>query len=249
MGDTNIKYDEKFGINTFKREICAELGGGFWDRLTDGLSLPDMDTEAVCKCRRMRAFMERFESMAGPETVKTILCRVRHGIRPSQSAWAREEFLRSGSLDSFLQLHLERELAHFKELNRTGGDFYGQPITDEVLDFVKAHPHMLAPVREGNVLRCMAFPGNMKEYLAAADLREKRYHACHCPFARESILSDSPVSHTLCNCSLGHVMNFTEAFLDRPLTGRVVSSVLAGGMTCEYEINIPEDIMKKYVKP
>lgn len=26
MGDTKIVYDEKLGITTFKREICAELG-------------------------------------------------------------------------------------------------------------------------------------------------------------------------------------------------------------------------------
>ena len=26
MGDTNINYDEKFGLSTFQREICAELG-------------------------------------------------------------------------------------------------------------------------------------------------------------------------------------------------------------------------------
>lgn len=23
MGDTNIEYDEKFGMNTFRKEICA----------------------------------------------------------------------------------------------------------------------------------------------------------------------------------------------------------------------------------
>ncbi|WP_300683581.1 hypothetical protein [Acutalibacter sp. 1XD8-36] len=248
MGDTNIKYNEKFGINTFKREICAELGGGFWDRLTDGLSLPDIDTEAACKCCRMRAFMERFENMAEPGAVKDVLCRVRHGLHPSQSAWAREKFLEAGDLDTFLQSHLESELANFEELNRSGRDFYGQYITDGVLAFIREHPSMLAPVRKGNVLHVMAFPADMTKYLEASDPRKKRYYACHCPFAKESILSGAPVSHSLCSCSLGHVMNFIEAFLDRPLTGRVVSSVLAGGMTCEYEINIPEDIMKKYVK-
>ena len=25
MGDTNINYDDKFGFNTFEREICTEL--------------------------------------------------------------------------------------------------------------------------------------------------------------------------------------------------------------------------------
>ncbi len=78
-------------------------------------------------------------------------------------------------------------------------------------------------------------------------LFRSRYHACHCPFAKESILSGETVSAALCYCSLGHVMNFSEAFLDRELEGRVVHSVLMGDMTCEYEITIPDDIMKQYI--
>lgn len=87
----------------------------------------------------------------------------------------------------------------------------------------------------------------MQKYLEATDIRMKRYHACHCPFAKESILSEAVVSSTLCNCSLGHVMNFTEAFLGRKLEGKVLCSVLNGDLTCEYEISIPDDIMQEYV--
>ncbi len=42
------------------------------------------------------------------------------------------------------------------------------------------------------------------------------------------------VSSTLCYCSLGHVMNFTESFLDRELEDRVVRSVLNGDLTWEF---------------
>ena len=35
MGDTKIDYDEKFGMNTFKREICNVMGEKFWDALTE----------------------------------------------------------------------------------------------------------------------------------------------------------------------------------------------------------------------
>lgn len=79
------------------------------------------------------------------------------------------------------------------ELNREGKDFYGQEITDEVLAFIKENPSMLAPVRKGNKLHCMAFPFNMKAYLATDDEKMKRYYVCHCPFAKESILSEHVV--------------------------------------------------------
>ena len=38
---TNIVYDDAFGINTFKREICAALGEEFWEKLVEGIVIPD----------------------------------------------------------------------------------------------------------------------------------------------------------------------------------------------------------------
>lgn len=248
MGDTKINYDEKFGINNFRIEICAALGDEFWGTLTDGLILPNIETEGNCQCRNMCAFMRRFEEMADKETVRSILCKVRHGLRPSQSSWAREKFLQTGDLDVFLKNHHDAELKNFIKLNKEDKDFYGQKITDEVLEFIRKNPAMLAPVRKGNKLICMAFPCDMQEYLKAKDSTMKRYNACHCPFAKESILAEETVSATLCYCSLGHIMNFAEAFLDRELGGKVVHSVLSGDLACEYEITIPDDIMEQYVK-
>ena len=55
MGDTKIVYDEKFGIATFKREICAELGETFWNELVKILSYltwtPSVNVNAIiCIC-------------------------------------------------------------------------------------------------------------------------------------------------------------------------------------------------------
>ena len=81
--------------------------------------------------------MRRFEANAQRDIARKIICRVRHGLTTSQSAWAREEFLKTGNLDLFLKKHLDAEMEHFIELNREHRDFYGQEITDEVLDFIK----------------------------------------------------------------------------------------------------------------
>ena len=43
-------------------------------------------------------------------------------------------------------------------------------------------------------------------------------------------------------------MNFAEAFLDRKLNGRVLTSALKSDMVCTYEVNLPDDIMENYVK-
>ncbi len=249
MGDNTINYEELgFGFHTFKKEICAELGQKFWDTLTADIVLPNMDTECKYKCHNMYVFIEKLEKMAPRKTVERILRRVRHGLHPSQVSHIREELQATGDLDAFLRNSQEGTMEYFVQLNKEKRDFYGQEITDEVLEFIGQNPAMLSPVRRGNKLKCMAFPCNMAEYLKAEDDVMKRYHACHCPFAKESILSDATVSPILCHCSQGHVMNSMEALFDRELEGRPVRSVLNGDLSCEYEIDIPEDIMEKYVR-
>ena len=70
MGDTKIVYDEKFGIATFKREICAELGETFWNELVKNIELPEIDSEYKCQCHNMHLFMKRLEEMTDEETLK-----------------------------------------------------------------------------------------------------------------------------------------------------------------------------------
>lgn len=248
MGDRNIEYSDKFGIGTFKYEIINELGDGVWHELIKDSHIPDIDTEASCKCKNMAIFMERFEKKIDKQMAKKILSRVRHGLKPSQCAWAREKFLKYNDLDAFVNDSIKEGIADFEKLHGEAKDFYGQPITKEVLDFIKQNPGMLSGVRDGNKMYFTAFPANMFEYLQASDSRMKRYHTCHCPFAKESILAGKTVSSTLCYCSLGHIKNFWEAVFDRELDGEVVTSALNGDELCTYVVFLPDDIMNSYVK-
>lgn len=248
MGDRNIEYSGKFGIGTFKYEIINELGDGVWEELIKDIDIPDIDTEASYKCKNMAMFMERFEKIIDKQMAKKILSRVRHGLKPSQCAWAREKFLKYNDLDAFINDSVKEGIADFEKLYSEAKDFYGQPITKEVLDFIRQNPGMLSGVRDGNKMYFTAFPANMFEYLQASDSRMKRYHACHCPFAKESILADKTVSSTLCYCSFGHIKNFWEAVFDRELDGEVVTSALNGDTLCTYVVLLPDDIMNSNVK-
>lgn len=248
MSDRNIEYSDKFDMGTFKYEIINELGDGVWHELIKDIDIPDIDTEASCKCKNMAMFMERFEKNIDKQTAKKVLSRVRHGLKPSQCAWARDKFLKYNDLDAFINDSVKEGIADFEKLYSENKDFYGQPITKEVLDFIKQNPGMLSGVRDGNKMYFTAFPANMFEYLQASDSRMKRYHACHCPFAKESILVDKTVSSTLCYCSLGHIKNFWEAVFDRELDGEVVTSALNGDTLCTYVVFLPDDIINSYVK-
>ncbi len=248
MSDMSIEY-EPMGIHVFEREIVGQLGEEAWREITDGGVVPDIKTEPGFKCANMAVFMERFDRLADEQTANRVLSKVRHGLKPSQSAWAREVFLEIGDLDAFIDMRIRVGIDEFENMLSAGRDFYGQPVTAEVVEFVKKNPGMLAGVRDGNKLIVPALPAEMDKYLKATCPKMKRYYACHCEFAKESILSEKTVSPTLCYCSLGHTLNFWESVFDTELTGKVTASALRGDEACSFVLTIPEEIMEKYVKP
>ncbi|MDR2923146.1 MAG: hypothetical protein LBU85_07385 [Treponema sp.] len=148
MADHSIEYSEKFGIDTFKHEIVKELGEKVWQELTfDGI-IPNIDTESKCKCINMVTFMERFDKITDKSAAKKALSKVRHGIKPSQSSWAREKFLKIGNLDVFIKQILDESIANFEKLHAENKDFYGDKITKEALDFLNSNPSILIGVRK-----------------------------------------------------------------------------------------------------
>ncbi|MCL2880098.1 MAG: hypothetical protein FWF29_07625 [Treponema sp.] len=180
MADTSIEYSGEFGIDTFKHEIIREVGEKIWNDLIQDITVPNIDTECKCKCINMVTFMERFNKIIDKDTGKKILSKVRHGLKPSQSAWAREKFLKIGDLDEFIKQILDESISNFEKMYAEKKDFYGDTITKEVLDFLKSSPSTLAAIREGNKLHITAFPAQMDKYLHTEDPKMKRYYACHC---------------------------------------------------------------------
>ncbi|WP_040950505.1 hypothetical protein [Gorillibacterium massiliense] len=239
----NIQYKDEIIMDTFRDEVSKSMGENAWNALTDGIGVPDIEKEGQQICKNMRELMNRLDDMAEPKRAKEILTHVRHGLKREQFAWAKEKFAQCGSdIDSFIACCYEEELGNFIRLRDAGETFYGQPVTDEVLNFVQSQPGMLAAVRSGSELHITAFPYDMVNYLAENDERKKRYHACHCPFARESILHEgAEVSKTLCYCSLGHAKIMWEAIFERELDGDVVESALGGSTLCKHVIYLPEE--------
>ncbi len=243
-----IEYKSEIIMDTFKVEVVSKLGENAWNTLTDRIGVPDIDKEPACGCQIMKEFMNRFDSLTNDQTAKEILTRVRHGLKHSQFDWAREKFEKCGrNIDAFINANYQEELANFTHLRDTGGDFYGQPITPEVYDFIFDSGIVTDSSRKGSEIHILAFPFDMVNYIKETDPRKKRYYACHCPFARESILSDhGEVSKTLCYCSLGHAKVMWEAVLGVELEGEVAHSVLAGDLMCKYIIYLPDGVLQMY---
>ena len=128
-------------------------------------------------------------------------------------------------------------------MKEDGTLYFNQRITDEVIAYVEAHPEIRQGLREGNILYEAKIPYMTIEYLVETDEEKKRYHYCHCPWTKESLIDgEIDVSPTFCNCSAGFHKRYWEAVLDTSLQAEVVESVLDGDMWCKFAIRLPDDL-------
>ena len=249
MAET-IEYQSGIIMDTLQHEVTRRLGADVWELLTKDIGVPDFKTDGEQGCAVTRELMKRLDAVADNETKKDILSHVRHGLKPEQFGWARRKFIACGqNIDRFIAQNYRDDVENFIRLRDTGEDFYGQPITPEVFDFIMETGIVTDQVRHGADIRITGFPFDMIRYIQETDERKKRYYACHCPFARESILAEEGlVSTTICYCSLGHAKLMWEAVLDTELDGEIVESVLGGDLLCKYVLHLTEDVMDRYLR-
>jgi len=243
-----IPYDKVNIMKTLEEESIKALGQDNWNEIVSGIEVPADDMEPEKLSNVMRVFLRRYDRCVPFEISRTIFCRVKHGLKHSDFVWAREKFEQYNDIDKFCAAMRRETIDGFMNSAKNGSWYHGQPVDDSVLRFVIDQPNLLYGARSGNKIIAIAIPCETKMYLMETDKRKKRYYACHCQFAKKSILqTEGVVSNTLCHCSLGHTKVFWEAALDIELLGEVESSVLGDGLLCRFAIHLPEEIMNRYV--
>ena len=249
MGDLGNQHwpENECIIRKMKEQVDLNLGDGKWSELT-GDNAPDASMDCFDLCKATGSFFAKFDKIADEKMANKIFSQVRHGLTHADFTWAREKFLQYNDIDSFAKAILGEQLAELKSHMQNDTLFYGQPITPEGFEFVSSTENIFYGKRYGNKILSTAIPCMTADYLKATDERQKRYHMCHCQFARESILGDTPVSKSLCYCSMGHTKIFWETILDTHLEGDVIMSALGGDEICKFVIYLPDEVMKKYVK-
>ena len=114
MSDYEVTWDDQTIIPTLKQLICDKLGNHAWKTLTEGICVPNPDTEGKCGCCNMRAIIERLEEMTNKKTIKAILFRVRHGMTREQIGDFRKELSDCGNnIDSFLEFRRKQSKEEF----------------------------------------------------------------------------------------------------------------------------------------
>lgn len=234
-------------LDRMKEEIDSALGIGMWEKISCNLC-PNakMDVKQLNVATQM--LIEEFDILADNQTATQVFSNVKHALRHSDFAWARNKFLQYNDIDLFAEAVLQDSMGQLQNCLKKGETFYGQPVTQEVLEYAESIKDLFYGRRTMNTITATAIPYMVQEYLNTKDERTKRYHACHCPFAKESILMEKTVSKTMCYCSLGHTKVFWEAALDTFLDGDVLHSALQGDTSCQFILYLPDEIMQKYVK-
>jgi len=232
----------------------AEALGNLYDRLVEavgeeirnqvfkGVEVPPLGTPHVQKPPLTETVMRRLEEAVDHDTCVGLL---RDSLRYLEDDWyldAKRTYEEAGSINAYLERKRANFVAELQKHRDEGTLFFSQPINDDVIAYVKAHPEIEGGVREGNVIIEAKIPHQAVKFLAAKDPAEKAYHYCHCPWAKES-LKDGPsgISPTFCNCSAGFHKKPYEVIFGQKLKAEVLETVLAGDPWCKFAIHLPDD--------
>lgn len=228
-------------IDNIKRRMIKYAGKEITDEIFDHLEEPPLGTNFKKMPEFTQTLMKRVEEKLPPEQFEHIFAGNNHGLSEEAMKSEKERYEKAESLDVYLKDRHDRKVAELQHHADTGKVWFEQQITQDIVDFVKSNQEILSAVRKDDKLYVTKIPYEAHSYLHAEDERFKRYFACHCPFARESILDGKEVSANWCYCSAGFAKFPFEQILGRELKVKLLESPLKGDMVCRFEIDISEE--------
>jgi hypothetical protein len=212
------------------------------------IKVPQLGAKPIEYCEAASSLMKEFEQRLSPEVYRKVLAGNHHKVSikrfEEQKSWLKEL---NGDVDAWLKKMHEDIIRELEEYFIEDKVWFEQVITREVLDYVRGNQELLAGIREGQWIYNTKFPYAPQEYLEAKDPKMKRYYMCHCPLAREAVLSGEPeIPMDWCYCSAGYgKLRFDVAFGEET-EAEVLESVLGGSDRCRFRFKIPESYSKLF---
>ncbi|MCE7741304.1 MAG: hypothetical protein GOP50_02495 [Candidatus Heimdallarchaeota archaeon] len=230
----------------FSKRLEEEFGKEFRDEIFKDTEIPPLGIDPKKKPDYTKKLITRFESKVDAQTCENFLAK---GLRDPYTEWRkpdRERFLNSKDIDEFLEQKRERFIAGLEKHRDEGTLFFTQEVNDEVVEYAKNHPGIEGGIRKGNILTVIKIPHETLAYIHAKDDKMKAYYYCHCPWAKEAILDETidEIPKVFCNCSGGYYKNYWEIVLDQPIEVKTVKTVISGDSICEFDVYLPEEIVK-----
>jgi len=229
--------------DNLSRKLAELAGDGPRDDVFAGLEVPSVAAMPARKSAFMRELVERLSGRIDDGTLRTVLNSGLHYVPKEAFAEERARYLAAPDIDRFIADEHRRYVDYLAGLRDAGTLYFSQPITDDVVAYVRDTPTCGGGVRLGDEIHTTKIPYQADAYLHETDDVRKRYLYCHCMWARESIRHpEARVSARFCQCSAGFEKQYWDAVLDQPVMVDVVRSVLDGDEVCEFAIHLPEDV-------
>jgi len=226
---------ESWWINNLAEALDERVGEGLRREILYGREDLKQTSTASKKIEFSRDVIDRMERTINDEVCKDALSCGLHKRRPRIDKH-RRELKRVGDLDIFLETKQAKVLQKYSEK----GEDYQQ--------FIKEHPDCEFGVRKGDVISICKIPHQVEQYSKTSDEQQKRYHYCHCGFAKESLKNENiDISPMFCYCGAGWYRQLWEGIFAQPVKVEVVESVLDKNNICRFAVHIPSDIMELYV--
>jgi len=193
-----------------------------------------------------KTFMERLEAKYPEAIVQAIITGNNHQVSTEAMLPEKIEYENSDSLESYLiarHVRKVKELQAYCDQNKV---WFEQHITQEVVDYVASNQEILSAKLIDQTLYITKIPYDTVAFLHAQDEIHKRYYACHCGFARESILQENgSISKNWCYCSAGFAKHPFEVILGQKLPIKCLKSALDHDLICRFSIDLSNVEYKK----
>jgi hypothetical protein len=228
------------------RGIGEKFGVAVRNEIYNGIGKCKLGTPTPEKPAFIHPILRRLEKKVGAKASKEFLSAGLRTLPARMYQNNRKEFLQAGDIDTYLKQQKDAFVNNLEDCKREGEWWFVQEITEDVIAFVRANPEIGAGRREGKILYETKIPYMAKEFLAAGSSLQRRYYACHCPWAREALKNgDVKLSKALCHCSSGFMKKPWEAIFRQPLKVDILESVLNGDERCRFAIHLPAEAVKK----
>lgn len=235
-------------MDTLYNRIAEQHGEAVRDEIFNGIEIPPLGAHPEKKPQVTKVVMKRLEEKLGEEKTIELLRPCLHGRPPAGED--KDKLRELNDLDEFLKIKRQQFLDEVKQHMNNGTAMFAQLVDEEVLDYVKTVPTMGAGGRDGNQIIITKIPYQIKRFLTADSEHMKRYYWCYCPWVRGAIKdgTEKEISRNFCYCSGGFFKIYWDEMFDQPITVEPLQTALWGDKVCKFAIEIPDEIMKEYVR-
>jgi len=235
-------------METLYERVAEWHGEAVQTEIFKGIDIPPLGARPETKPPVTRVVLQRLEDQLGEESTKDLLRPCLHGGQDVGTD--KERFYEIGDIDQFLKIKYQELIEEVEQHRDEQTAMFAQLVDDDVVEFVRTVPSVGPGVREGNKIIISKIPYQIKHFLTEEQPNVKRYHLCYCPWVRGAIRdgTEKDISPNFCYCSGGYYKIYWDEIFDQSVVIEPLKTALWGDMICTFAMEIPDEIMKEYVR-